>query len=249
VAISTAVKELKQMDNDELLAEPLPAAPASRTALPAMPTANYARELYLVLTRHDEAGANELVQEAFAHFNLQTVLLQIFIPCLVEIGEAWSRGYIRVTTEHFASAYLRGRLLALLQTLPANRGASSIMVGGAPTEEHEIGALMMAVLLRSAGYRVEFLGADLPLDDLVDHARFEKPDLMILTATTRSAALELATLQEKLNPLRPAPLFGYGGSAFNADPDVRKNIPGVFLGETLSVAVEKVEELLGKKKS
>lgn len=56
-------------------------------------------------------------------------------------------------------------------------------------------------------------------------------------------------MQEKLNRLKPTPLFGYGGGAFNYKPELRKQIPGIFLGETLDQAVEKVADLLshGKK--
>jgi len=132
-----------------------------------------------------------------------------------------------------------------LQAYPIKRNVPFIVIAGAPSEEHEIGALMMAVLLRSEGFRVEFLGADIPLDDLVYHARFEKPDMIVLTASTKTSALELKRMQEKLNQLRAVPFFGYGGFAFNLEPELREQIPGFFLGETMELALQKVNELLG----
>ena len=73
------------------------------------------------LIKHDENRSSDLLREAHALFDLITVCTKVLIPALREIGEAWYRGEIRVTTEHFASAYLRGKLLSLLQatlTLP-----------------------------------------------------------------------------------------------------------------------------------
>lgn len=247
-SISTAVTKLRQLTNKgiwpDVIPQRLAQVPEDSVNLPA----KYAQELYLALIHHDEVEAGNLIRETFSSFDLKTILSKVLTPCLVEIGDAWVRGEIRITTEHFASAFLRGKLLNLLQEYPARRNAPFVMVGGAPTEQHEIGALMVAVLLRSEGYRVEFLGPDIPLDDLVAYARSEKPALIILTATTRTAALETKRMQEKLSRLRPTPLFGYGGLAFMTEPELRKQVPGVFLGESMDGALEVIGELLGSEK-
>ena len=244
MSISAAVVELHKMVDSGVWPEAVPIGMPLKPGKSTIAPEKYAQELYRVLIRHEEASANSLIREILAGFDVKTITLEILIPCLVEIGEAWARGDIRVITEHFASAFLRGKLLALLHSYPARRGAPSIMVGGAPTEEHEIGPLMMALLLRGEGYDVEFLGTDLPLDDLVEYARFEKPAMIILSATTHPAALEIMTMQKKLARLRSVPIFGYGGRAFNIHPELRRQIPGVFLGETLDIALKTVADLL-----
>ena len=121
----------------------------------------------------------------------------------------------------------------MLQAYPTRRNAPYIMLGAAPTEQHEIGSLMMAVLLRSNGFRVEYLGPDIPLEDLVDYASYEHPEMIILTASLEPAALELVHFQEKLNKLRPVPIFAYGGRAFDQKSDLRKKIPGFYLGQDM----------------
>ncbi len=244
VSISTAVRELRLMtDNDQWPEAVAGALPLSAKTTPAAP-AQIHRALYQALLHYDEIESASLLRQSLASFDLMTIMQEVLTPTLVQIGEAWYRGEIGITVEHFASAFLRGKLLGLLQAYPFRRNAPYIMLGGAPDEQHEIGALMISVLLRSRGYRVEFLGPDLLLDDLAEHARYEKPQMVILTATTSDSALNLEPMQEKLNRMRPAPLFGYGGSAFVFDPALRKRIAGIFLGERMDVAVEKVVELL-----
>jgi hypothetical protein len=44
--------------------------------------------------------------------------------------------------------------------------------------------------------------------------------------------------------LRPAPLFGFGGRAFNQKIALREQIPGIFLGETLADAVKTIHQIL-----
>jgi methanogenic corrinoid protein MtbC1 len=103
---------------------------------------------------------------------------------------------------------------------------------------------MMSVLLRNQGYSVEFLGPDLPLEDLTEYARLEKPAMVILSATTEPAALELRPMQAMLNRVRPMPIFAYGGRAFNLKPDLQRQVMGVFLGETMDEALENIAALV-----
>lgn len=190
------------------------------------------RNLFDSLVTADERRARAILRQAGAQYDLDTLCLRILTPCLVEIGEAWHRGEIRIAQEHFASAFLRAHLLSLYQAYPLRRGALRAFVGCAPSEQHEIGALMVAVFLRRRGFRVDYLGANLDTSDLVDYTRAQRPALVALSATTEGPALALERTVAGLAHLRPStPLIGFGGRAFNLDPDLRLRPPGQFLGE------------------
>ena len=105
---------------------------------------------------------------------------------------------------------------------------------------------MLSVLLWREGYRVEYLGTDVPLEDLVDYASYERPAMIILSATSERAALELGRLQEKLNKLHPAPIFGYGGRVSLVKPELRQSVAGNYLGDTLDEAMLTVQRLLSR---
>ncbi|HEX7976098.1 MAG TPA: MerR family transcriptional regulator [Anaerolineales bacterium] len=246
LSIGNAVHELRAMQNRGRWPEAVPQIPVVVPVRPAQPPDQFSRELYQALLDHEEGQAGDILREADSQFDLLTVCEKVITPCLFEIGEAWYRGEIRVATEHFASAFLRGKLLAQLQAYPVRRSSAYILVGCAPSEHHEIGSLMLAVLLRSHRYRVEYLGADVALEDLVEYARFEHPALICLSATGLPAAAELQTFQEKLDLLRPAPLFGYGGRAFNLNPDLCQQVRGHFLGETFQQSIASVHSLIAR---
>ena len=247
VTISSAASELRSMAKSGIWPEAIPTGPATTVPQHSAPAEQYARQLFQALIRHNEAAAGDLLREAHALFDLVTICMEIITPALVDIGEAWYRGEVRVTTEHFASAFIRGRLLSMLQAYPSRRNSAYIMLGAAPTEQHEIGSLMMAVLLRSNGFRVEYLGPDIPLEDLQDYASYEHPDLIILSASLEPAALELIHFQEKLSKLRPVPQFAYGGRAFDLKPELRKRIPGIYLGPQMNEAVSTIRNILQKR--
>ena len=217
------------------------AAPKRENAEPPLA---WAARLYAALTTHAEQTARQILDEAEAAYDVATVCTEVIAPCLVQIGVAWERGELRIATEHFASSFLRGRLLALFQATPARRGAARILVGTAPGELHDIGSLMFALLLRRDGHQVEFLGPDLPVDDLVAYARETHPTLICLAASFPATAQSLRRLNDGLAGLRPRPRFGFGGAAFVRHPELRTSIPGIFLGETVLEARLAVRKLV-----
>ena len=203
--------------------------------------------LYEALTGNSEPGAERCLAEALARFDSETVSLEVIAPCLWRIGDAWERGAIRIATEHFASTFLRGRLLAWFQAVPRGRRGPLVLVGCAPLEFHDIGALMLALMLRRRRVRVEFLGQDLRMDDLRAYVREVRPALVCLSAGAEGPARRLAGFEPALRTLKPRPQFGFGGRAFAHNPALQKAIPGTFLGETLPDAVSKIQQLLKSK--
>ncbi|OJX38138.1 MAG: hypothetical protein BGO78_08915 [Chloroflexi bacterium 44-23] len=244
ISISNAVSELRQMTRSGIWPDAVPTAPSRTLTQPKATPETYTHWLYSALINHDEERASNIMRELHASFDLMTIFVRILSPTLIAIGEAWFRGEIRITTEHYASNFLRAKLMSLLQAYPTRRNSPYIQLGCAPTEQHEIGSLMMAVLLRSEGYRVEYLGPDLPIEDLVDYASYEFPDLIVMTASTALSAFEMRRLKEKLDQIKPAPLLAYAGGAFDSDPKIREIVPGIYLGDNFDSGLAAIRDLM-----
>lgn len=245
VSISTAAKNLKADFQEgrwpQAQFQSIPSSPAARVPLD---TSEVAQRLFDVLTAHDEASASAIFETARASLDLLTLLEKVVSPTLVMVGEAWYEGRIRVATEHFASTFIRSKLMTIFQSLPVRTNSPKILVGGAPGELHEIGPLMVSTLLREQGFRVEFLGPDIPLEDLADYADAEQPRMIILSATMKDSVEELMYFQKMLTHLRHPPLFGFGGSAFVYSPGLIEKTPGIYLGRSLGQSIEKVKSVV-----
>jgi DNA-binding transcriptional MerR regulator len=245
LSISNAVREYKNLRSQGVWPEALPtvSVPEPRQT-PKYPPEQYAQMLFDALTTHDEGRARKIVDSIQSMFDLNTIFFQIFQPCLYQIGDAWYRGEIRIATEHFASAFIRSILMNLLQAFPIYSSAPTLLVGCAPEEFHEIAPLMLSVLLRREGYQVEFLGPDLPVDDLVLYAEDTGSDMVIVSAGFEETAQPLYQMQAKLNELSGQPSLGFGGRYFNENPSALQDMGGVFLGQTLEQAIQNVHNLL-----
>ncbi len=209
-------------------------------------------ELSLSLTksliRHDERMSSDLFADALGSLKLVELFEDILIPVLVEVGDRWERGEIGIATEHFASSFIQAKIMAVYQSLPLHPSAPKIILGCAPDELHEIGSMMLATLLRDAGYRVEYLGPDLPLEDLLIYIREESPKIVVLSATMKDSAEDLMKFPQKLQGLKPQILFGFGGAAFNMNPELQTKIDGHYLGPSISNSVELIQQLIPLKR-
>jgi methanogenic corrinoid protein MtbC1 len=196
-----------------------------------LPPANLVQPLFEALATLDDNRADEIIDQAFAMYSMSTVYVELIAPTLKQMGEAWHRGDVLVSTEHFATTYLRGRLLALLQACPRHPDMPVIFVGCAPNERHDVGALIFAVMLRQQGLNVVYLGQDVPVEDVVFLASQEHSLMICLSANSRTTALGLRDVQSRLQQLEPPyPLFGYGGRAFDGDSELRRLVEGHYLG-------------------
>lgn len=240
--IRKVASRLQGMLQEERWPKALPAlrsAPSVRGAARRL-----TRRLYNTLMRADETGARRIMERAHRDFDLDTICLEVISPCLTEVGEAWHRGEIRVAQEHFASGFLRAHLLSLYAAYPLRRSAGRAFVGCAPSEQHEIGALMLALFLRRGGCRVDYLGANLDPADLAVYARDQRPQLVALSAASEETARALDLVARRLKDLRPSPVFAFGGRAFNLQPALRKGISGRFLSEDAADGARRALALL-----
>jgi len=209
-----------------------------------IPARDFAEMLYGALISHQEGKAGMIMDDVEKYFDVKTIFEEVLFPALVLIGEAWYRGEIRIATEHFASGFVRGRLMRILQSIPMRKDGGLVLVGCAPEEDHEIAALMFAVLLRSSGYFVEYLGPDLPINDLVDYAAAVRPKLIVLSASSEDSGDLLIGLSDKLSKLRSKPKLVYGGRYFNMNESAREALGGIYLGASLQDGLKRIKELM-----
>lgn len=206
----------------------------------------YRRRFTEALQRSDLDKTDPLLAEIMAVYPLETVILDVISPALAAIGDAWRVGQINVATEHLASGYLRQRLTMWLLTGPPPHPIRPIALACAPNEWHEIGLLILAVLLRRRRWPVAYLGQATPLSDLARFVHDTRPPIVVLAATTDDTARGLLDLPRWLPEIQQSgrPAIAFGGRAFSLNAELRSQMRGIYLGATLPEGVELIERLL-----
>jgi excisionase family DNA binding protein len=94
---------------------------------------------------------------------------------LTEIGQRWSDGKMTCAQEHAMSRSLEVGLAKLGHQFAVSPGAATIVLACPPGERHTLGLTMVEVVLRERGFRVQFLGGDVPTHDVVETIRKARP--------------------------------------------------------------------------
>jgi methanogenic corrinoid protein MtbC1 len=158
----------------------------------------------------DEPAAQGAVDQLLAEFTVETALKEV-VHYLHDLGERWDRGEVSVAQEHFASNVLRGRLCGLARGWGDGHGLHALLACP-PGELHDLGVMVFGVALRRAGWRVSYLGADTPLDALVDALDRIGPDVLVLAATAPERFTHVAGDLSRLAQRRPLAIAGAGAS-------------------------------------
>lgn len=150
-----------------------------------------------------------LLNEGFASSDLVSIVDDWLLPSMVHLGKAWQRKQITVAGEHFVTAAVHRRLADAFQSLqPAPNGGPRVVVGLARGARHELGVLSFALVLRSRGVAVTYLGGDLPLEAWVDAVRLIAPAAVVLAVPTLEDLPAVREAAEALMPMSPVLLGG-----------------------------------------
>jgi MerR family transcriptional regulator, light-induced transcriptional regulator len=205
------------------LAAGVSAAQAARLALAEASTSSasdvqptglapLAGQLRTALDRFDEPGANAVLDRLLATFTLETVLRDVVLTYLRELGDRWERGEASIAQEHFASNLLRGRLLGIARGWGRGTGRTSVLAC-APGELHDLALIVFGLVLAGRGWAIAYLGPDTPVATIRDATAGVEPDLVVISATTterlHSAKAELTELARGV----PLALAGAGATA------------------------------------
>ncbi len=217
------------------------------TALQDGQLATLTDELLEACARLDEGAALRVLASMFAIFSVEQVIADMLQPMLQKIGERWQAGQLSITVEHFATALIRGRLDAIYYAQAVPSSGPLVLVGCAPGEQHELGALMLALLLRRqcSDLRVMYLGQNVEPSHLLETIQAQSPAVVCLSAAMSERRPAVAALARQISalPLQQRPVLVYGGRAFVQEAE---EIEGLFLGRQAAHAISPIERICAR---
>jgi MerR family transcriptional regulator, light-induced transcriptional regulator len=178
--------------------------------------AEAARALGEYLNPFDEPAAQAALDRLFAQHTVEEVLRDVVMPYLHNLGERWEQGTVTVADEHLVSNMLRGRLASFARGWGRGIGPRAVLAC-APGEQHDLPLLAFGIVLHRNGWRVEYLGADTPIDDVARAAVAMSADLAVLSAAIPGRLDPYAADLAGLAAVVPLAIAGAGASQVVAD--------------------------------
>lgn len=150
----------------------------------------------------------------------------LFIPVLHRIGELWHLGEINVAQEHLATNIIKEEMNFVREaTTPTRQLDQKAVVSSVEGSLHSIGGRMMADFLLVDGWQVDFLGANVPKDDLLSFIKSRSFDLVVLTVSMREQFPTATETINEIKSLKQAPSVMLGGPF----GELKKEFPAIDL--------------------
>jgi DNA-binding transcriptional MerR regulator/methylmalonyl-CoA mutase cobalamin-binding subunit len=151
----------------------------------------------------------------------ETFVDGVAAPLMRELGERWARRELTPAHEHLASAVLRRVLGEVTRDLLVRATGPRLVVATPTGQHHEIGAMIAALAAALAGWRVTYLGPDLPAADLARAARDLRVAAiaMSLTVLDPAAVKEIRTLRRLAGRRMPILVGGRAMSRLDGQLD------------------------------
>jgi methanogenic corrinoid protein MtbC1 len=163
--------DLRRMVEEDQRAADRVGSPAPPVSQRAQPVREHLEACLTAIEQMDGPAFDAALSNASVDLSVPVLLEQLVVPLMTEIGERWHDGRFRIAHEHLATSLIRSFLgnLRSTGTLPA--GAPELVVATPAGTRHELGALVVSVLAASDGWRVLYLGPDLPAEEIAAAAR------------------------------------------------------------------------------
>jgi MerR family transcriptional regulator, light-induced transcriptional regulator len=172
-------------------------------------------ELRAALDHFDEPEAQLVFDRLLGIATVDTLIGQVVIPYLQDLGARWARGEASIAQEHFASGIVRGRLLGMARGWGLGLGPLAVLAC-LPGEQHDLGLIAFGLVLRERGWRIVYLGTDAPIDTIAEVSARSQPDLVVLSAVSPE---RLALVRGRLGELAQHQRLAVGGGAAQDDED------------------------------
>ena len=163
----------------------------------------------------DATGFDALLDAAFRAGTVGAIR-DVVLPVLVEVGRRWERGELTVGHEHFASHLIERRLLSAARGWESARGPLALLAC-APGERHTLGLVCFGLVLADRGWRIAYLGADTPVDQIAQMSASLRPAAVVLCALDPRHLLADADVIAALGRRHHTILAGSAATAAMAD--------------------------------
>jgi methanol corrinoid protein len=149
------------------------------------------------LVRGDEDETYIAVRDALNQREPQEIIYDSLIPGMQEVSRLWDLGrYFLPQVILSSDAMITGIALCEEKMGRAILRKAKVVTHTAEGDIHDIGMQIVNALLRASGFDVITLGADVPVDDVVDTCKIHQPVMLTGTAlmtTTMTAFPKIAS--------------------------------------------------------
>ena len=188
------------------------------------------------LLQNDTRGAIRTILEAVqSGVKIQDVYLNVFKDVMYEVGRLWHQNKISVDKEHYCTSVTQMAIAQFYTDIFSqpriNRKVLATCVG---SELHEMGIRMISDLFEYHGWDSTYLGASVPLKDMMSAIKEHQPELICLSVTMPHHLELCHQMIQTIRTQFPHIRIAVGGQAFTRSADLLTKWNVDFKGDDVS---------------
>jgi len=152
---------------------------------------------------YDADRLRRLLQRARIQFGQRCTVHKVISPLIKHVGESWQAGELRPSHEHIATSVIREVLMTPVPGSQVADAAPEVVVTTPAGEVHELGALLVASSARDLGWRVTYLGPNLPTEEIIACARARQARAVALSVVYPDRCPVIEAKLRKIRDLMP----------------------------------------------
>ncbi|UCC49304.1 MAG: cobalamin-dependent protein, partial [Gemmatimonadota bacterium] len=173
-----------------------------------------------------------VLSRAATTLHVSDLIDHVVTPLMIQIGDLWWTDHVTPGHEHLATTVVR-RTLDEIRVKAQNADGPGLVVATPAGQQHEIGAMLAAATAAAAGWRVVYMGADLPAASIATAAEVTGARAVALSLVYPSDDSVLAEELRTLRRLLPEDVAVIvGGQAALTYANVLEAIGALWLPDT-----------------
>jgi MerR family transcriptional regulator, light-induced transcriptional regulator len=162
---------------------------------------DYIQKCYASVLAFDAHALESHFENAIVELGTEIFIEKLLNPLLTLIGDRWRTGELRPVHEHMASAIVRSLTYILRNNNPCSPNAPKMIVTTPINQLHELGALLAGIIAELKGWKVTYLGANLPAEEIAAAVRFTDATAVTISISLKSDDLLIARELRRLRKL------------------------------------------------
>lgn len=236
-----SLEDLRHLLHAETAARPLNSNHAQSLA------ASYLDRCYEAVLAFDAGQLESHFEHALVELGVQHFVEELLEPLLNLIGERWRCGELRPVHEHMASSIIRSLSYILRNNAPRAANAPRMVVTTPLGQLHELGALLAAIIAELKGWKVTYLGANLPAEEIAAAAKFTEAQAVTISISFNNDDVVVRKELRRLRILLGKQVALIVGGRAAAHYETLLNEVGVVKIESLAHFRQYLDELASNK--
>jgi len=141
--------------------------------------------LVISMLEMDEVQFNDILKSLIIKKGLLATITEVVYPFLNQVGVLWGINKVMPAQEHFISSLIKKKMFAAIDLLPKpQKDKPSILMFLTENEHHEIGLLLAYYIARELGFKVYYLGQNVPTGNIKQVIDEVNPNAMLTMFVT-----------------------------------------------------------------